>query len=425
MLEEVKPKAGIISSTTTISSSISSSSDIANSIHSKSNIFPAGREALSSSSSSSSRRMTRTDSNTKNDSPPAPSEVDPATEAQEEEEGSDTMEDAISDVTVSTSTPSPGDHAAAAVGDKESVDDANSSATKKRVHFADDADSSSIFRSSSVDSLGPGGKDSSASNAANGPRSNLRKRASSNVNPRPAHLARKQRETFQGDHLNITPADSLEFVVMDFQKETLDIINLKNTTEEVVTYKVKTTAPEKYRVRPSTGLIQPGAAIDVNVYLPPGMHSTNRDKFLIMSLVVGSSSDCEPDNKGLNEINELWKSASKDDIVEHRIRCVLIDQSQSSFADETIAKDVGLLKDALEKNSLALVNVQRQCADLEETVKWNQLFLKLAIAVLLLVLFLTFLTWQHSSRNSTALDSHYCHDKYSSSSSSTSQSETI
>ena len=78
--------------------------------------------------------------------PPAPSEVDPATEAQEEEEGSDTMEDAISDVTVSTSTPGPGDHAAAAAGDKESVDDANSSATKKRVHFADDADSSSIFR---------------------------------------------------------------------------------------------------------------------------------------------------------------------------------------------------------------------------------------------------------------------------------------
>ena len=41
---------------------------------------------------------------------------------------------------------------------------------------------------------------------------------------------------------------------MDFQKETLDIINLKNVTEDVVTYKVKTTAPEKYRVRPSTGV---------------------------------------------------------------------------------------------------------------------------------------------------------------------------
>ena len=57
----------------------------------------------------------------------------------------------------------------------------------------------------------------------------------------------------QGEHLNITPADSLEFVVMDFQKETLDIINLKNCTDDLVTYKVKTTAPEKYRVRPSTG----------------------------------------------------------------------------------------------------------------------------------------------------------------------------
>ena len=57
----------------------------------------------------------------------------------------------------------------------------------------------------------------------------------------------------QGEQLHITPAESLEFVVMDFQKETLDIINLKNITEQVITYKVKTTAPEKYRVRPSTG----------------------------------------------------------------------------------------------------------------------------------------------------------------------------
>ena len=58
---------------------------------------------------------------------------------------------------------------------------------------------------------------------------------------------------WQGEQLHITPAESLEFVVIDFQKETLDIINLKNVTEQVITYKVKTTAPEKYRVRPSTG----------------------------------------------------------------------------------------------------------------------------------------------------------------------------
>ena len=124
-----------------------------------------------------------------------------------------------------------------------------------------------------------------------------------------------------------------------------------------------------------------------------------------MSLIVADK-DSE---KGVNEPNELWKSASKDEIVEHRIRCVLIDQSQSTFADETIAKDVGELKEALERNNVALAQLQRQCGDLTDIARWNQLFLKFALLVLLLVMFLSFLAWQ-ASRRST--DDH-CHNKYS------------
>ena len=126
-----------------------------------------------------------------------------------------------------------------------------------------------------------------------------------------------------------------------------------------------------------------------------------------MSLVVADKES----EKGINELNDMWKSASKDDIVEHRIRCVLIDQSQSTFADETIAKDVGELKEALEKNNLALGQLQRQCNDLTELCRWNQLFLKFAVVILLLVFLLSFLIW-HVSRRSA--DDH-CHSKYSSS----------
>jgi len=379
MLEEVKPKTG--------SSSITSPAEVTKSFHSKASIFE-GKDA---------KKMAKNDLNLKNDSPMTPV-VETAMEMQEEEDGSETMEDAVSDVTSVATTSD------LSAGEREGSDDASSASTKKRVHFADDTDGA-IYRSLSSDSLS-GAKDSTQ-NASNGPRSNLRKRASSNVNPRPAHLSRKHRETYNGEHLNITPSDSLEFVVMDFQKETLDIINLKNCTDDLVTYKVKTTAPEKYRVRPSTGLIQPGQAVDVNVYLPPGMHSTNRDKFLIMSLVVADKES----EKGINELNDMWKSASKDDIVEHRIRCVLIDQSQSTYADETIAKDVGELKEALEKNNLALGQLQRQCNDLTDLCRWNQLFLKFAVVLLLLVFLLSFLIW-HVSRRSA--DDH-CHSKYSSS----------
>ena len=126
-----------------------------------------------------------------------------------------------------------------------------------------------------------------------------------------------------------------------------------------------------------------------------------------MSLVVADKES----EKGINELNDMWKSASKDDIVEHRIRCVLIDQPQSTYADETIAKDVGELKEALEKNNLALGQLQRQCNDLTDLCRWNQLFLKFAVVLLLLVFLLSFLIW-HVSRRSA--DDH-CHSKYSSS----------
>ena len=127
-----------------------------------------------------------------------------------------------------------------------------------------------------------------------------------------------------------------------------------------------------------------------------------------MSLVVADSES----ERGINELNELWKSASKDDIVEHRIRCVLIDQSQSTYTDETIAKDVGELREALEKNNLSLGQLQRQCNDLTELCKWNQLLLRFAILILVVVFFMTFLIWQVSRRSSE--DEHCQSNKYSS-----------
>lgn len=356
-----------------IPASISSSNDVTASLHSKINF-------------SDSKPMTMVkNENVIRDA--SLSGVDSALEAQEMEECDDAMEDAVSDVTSTTND-------ASSTSDKEN-EEMSTIGMRKRVHFADDADSSSSRAS----------METSSQKENPSQRSNLRKRASSNVNPRPAYLSRK-REAFIGEHLNITPSESLEFVVMDFQKETLDIINLKNTTEAAVTYKVKTTAPEKYRVRPSTGVIQAGASIDVNVYLPPGMHSTNRDKFLIMSLVVAEG---VANDKNLNEINELWKNAAKEDIVEHRIRCVLIDQSQASFADETLAKDVTDLKESLERVEGDISHTQKLCEELKEIFKWNQIFLKLIVALLMFILVLCTLLFQ-GTRFSVQ---DHCLDKYS------------
>ena len=70
--------------------------------------------------------------------------ADSTMEVQEEEDGSETMEDAVSDVTSTTHLTN--NNSEIPIGDKDANDDANSAATKKRVHFADDTDGS-IYRS--------------------------------------------------------------------------------------------------------------------------------------------------------------------------------------------------------------------------------------------------------------------------------------
>ena len=45
---------------------------------------------------------------------------------------------------------------------------------------------------------------------------------------------------------------------------------MTNNRDVQVAYKVKTTAPEHYRVKPTVGLIEPGQEVEVSVQLTPG-----------------------------------------------------------------------------------------------------------------------------------------------------------
>lgn len=67
---------------------------------------------------------------------------------------------------------------------------------------------------------------------------------------------------------------------------------------------IKTTSPEKFRVRPSTGVLAPGSSANINVVLQPGHNMTlllNKDKFLVMCMELDDA------NITQQEIAELWK----------------------------------------------------------------------------------------------------------------------
>ncbi|CAJ2650498.1 vesicle-associated protein 1-2-like [Trifolium pratense] len=96
-----------------------------------------------------------------------------------------------------------------------------------------------------------------------------------------------------GDLLNIEPVE-LKFT-FELKKQISSSLQLSNKTDTYVAFKVKTTNPKKYCVRPNTGVVLPRSTCDVIVTMqaqkesPPDMQC--KDKFLLQSVRVNDGVD--------------------------------------------------------------------------------------------------------------------------------------
>uniref|UniRef100_A0A3Q3JTX3 Motile sperm domain containing 2 n=1 Tax=Monopterus albus TaxID=43700 RepID=A0A3Q3JTX3_MONAL len=120
--------------------------------------------------------------------------------------------------------------------------------------------------------------------------------------------ARKPVTTFKGLLLDVSPAEELSFGSGETEKKCLIILN--NVTKNQVAFKVRTTAPEKYRVKPSSSCCEPGASVDIVVSLHGGCQVSPQDRFLVMA--------AEMDNVGSQELTQFWKEVPKSKVMEHR-----------------------------------------------------------------------------------------------------------
>ncbi|XP_039002300.1 vesicle-associated protein 2-1-like isoform X2 [Hibiscus syriacus] len=90
--------------------------------------------------------------------------------------------------------------------------------------------------------------------------------------------------------------NGLKFV-FELEKPSVCDLKVVNNTEHHVAFKVKTTSPKKYFVRPNTGVVQPLDSSVIRVTLqaqreyPPDMQC--KDKFLLQSTVVPSNTDVD------------------------------------------------------------------------------------------------------------------------------------
>ncbi|XP_021808619.1 vesicle-associated protein 2-2-like [Prunus avium] len=125
--------------------------------------------------------------------------------------------------------------------------------------------------------------------------------------------------------LDVQPRE-LKFT-FELKKQSLCSIQLGNKSDHYVAFKVKTTSPKKYCVRPNAGIIKPKASCDFTVTMqaqrvvPPDLQC--KDKFLILSTVI-------PFGTTEEEItSDMFSKDSGKYIEEKKLRVVLISPPSS------------------------------------------------------------------------------------------------
>ncbi|VDM23247.1 unnamed protein product, partial [Hydatigera taeniaeformis] len=128
--------------------------------------------------------------------------------------------------------------------------------------------------------------------------------------------------------LKIEPSNELDFFG-PFVNVQSSIIKLTNPSDDRITFKVKTTVPKRYCVRPSCGIVEPSETVNVagkkfvkksslKVMLQPfdcDGAEKNKHKFMIQSMVL----DREPEGS----LEQIWRDASISQITDARLKCTL------------------------------------------------------------------------------------------------------
>lgn len=93
-------------------------------------------------------------------------------------------------------------------------------------------------------------------------------------------------------------------------------LKLRNPSDKKVCFKVKTTAPRRYCVRPNSGIIDPGATVTVSVMLQPFDYDPNeksKHKFMVQTIFAPSN---------IADMEVMWKEAKPDDLMDSKLKCV-------------------------------------------------------------------------------------------------------
>ncbi|KAJ3073844.1 phosphatidylinositol-binding protein scs2 [Podochytrium sp. JEL0797] len=122
-------------------------------------------------------------------------------------------------------------------------------------------------------------------------------------------------------------------------------IHVSNSSaSEMVAFKVKTTAPKQYCVRPNAGVVGAGQSKEIEVLLQamavdPPLDTKCKDKFLVQSIFVSSEVALLSGDAQATRLAELWllaedkkKAGDTAAVAEVKLRCLFANESSQAPA---------------------------------------------------------------------------------------------
>jgi len=121
---------------------------------------------------------------------------------------------------------------------------------------------------------------------------------------------------------------------IEFQATTTAVaksFKLENTSDNGVIYRIKTTAPKRYMVRPNIGYIRPKESVNIKVSMNLSKDpkaDAKSDKFQVQSLFYQSAVPLDE-----NKVKEIWSESKGKDLFKQRIKARILQDGASAGLD--------------------------------------------------------------------------------------------
>lgn len=193
-----------------------------------------------------------------------------------------------------------------------------------------------------------------------------------------------------GEMLRLNPNDIIVFKTDN--DEVSGQFTITNMDDSAISFKIRTTSPEKFRVRPSSGTLAQGASQTVLIVVQSGfqMRTVTKDRFLVMSVQIPKT------DLSHKELSDVWQNSCGSKVDEYRLKCQF---------PEKETRNGNILESKPEKSDVnnALVSLQSNYEILNKQIEKLKIFQFLTMLMTTIAVVLGFLIYKNA--NETA---NYC-----------------